>query len=204
MSQCLYVKSNGQRCGRRADGQSPYCWQHGGDDFSPLATPTDIPAQSVKKIVPVINRLIADALSLYIKSKNYHWHLYGNDFRDYHLLFDEQANEILSSVDILAERVRKLGGVTIKSINHINLLKTIKDDDDEGISLHQMIARLLFDNRQMARNQRSAITICENAGDSPTANILQEILDGTERRIWFLFNSVPRDCFQRDQLMEGH
>jgi len=193
MSQCTHLKTDGSRCTRKIDRQSKKCWQHqfkqsGGESGPyPLQTVTDLSGDSVKKITQTLNPLIADAFALYVKSKNYHWHLYGKHFRDYHLLFDEQADEIFSSIDTLAERVRKLGGLTLKSIGHIGRLQTIQDDDDEVVSSDQMIHRLLNDNRQLAKNQRAAIDICDHEGDTPTGNILQDILDKTERRIWFLF-----------------
>ena len=137
--------------------------------------------------------MIADALALYVKTKNFHWHLAGPRFRDYHLLFDEQAAAILDSIDILAERVRKLGGLTIRSIGHIARLQTVQDDNDEFVPTSEMINRLLADNRKMAEAQREAIEVCDDHDDTPTGNILQEILDQTERRIWFLFELSQSD-----------
>lgn len=152
-----------------------------------LATSTDLKPEDVRAVAEAVNPLIADAFALYVKTKNFHWHLAGPRFRDYHLLFDEQAAAILESIDVLAERVRKLGGETIRSIGHIGRLQTIKDDDDEFVPTSEMIRRLLADNRQMAEAQRAAIEVCDEHDDTPTGNILQEILDQTERRIWFLF-----------------
>lgn len=152
-----------------------------------LATVTDIEASNVSVIAEAVNPLIADALALYVKTKNFHWHLAGPRFRDYHLLFDEQAASILESVDVLAERVRKIGGTTLRSIGHIGRLQRIPDDNDDYVPASEMIRRLLNDNRQIAERQRAAIDLCDSRGDSPTGNILQEILDQTERRIWFLF-----------------
>jgi starvation-inducible DNA-binding protein len=152
-----------------------------------LATVTDLDASNVSVIAEAVNPLIADALALYVKTKNFHWHLSGPRFRDYHLLFDEQAASILESVDALAERVRKIGGTTLRSIGHIGRLQRIPDDDDDYVSPAEMIRRLLNDNRQIAERQRAAIELCDSRGDSPTGNILQEVLDQTERRIWFLF-----------------
>jgi starvation-inducible DNA-binding protein len=152
-----------------------------------LATVTDLDASNVLVIADAVNPLIADALALYVKTKNFHWHLSGHRFRDYHLLFDEQAASILESVDVLAERVRKIGGTTLRSIGHIGRLQRIPDDDDDYVPASEMIRRLLDDNRQIAERQRAAIDLCDSRGDSPTGNILQDILDQTERRIWFLF-----------------
>lgn len=152
-----------------------------------LATATDIEASNVSVIAEAVNPLIADALALYVKTKNFHWHLSGPRFRDYHLLFDEHAASILESVDVLAERVRKIGGTTLRSIGHIGRLQRIPDDDDDYVPPAEMTRRLLNDNRQIAERQRAAIDLCDSRGDSPTGNILQDILDQTERRIWFLF-----------------
>lgn len=153
----------------------------------PLATPTDLESNEVRAVVEAVNPLIADSLALYVKSKNFHWHVSGPHFRDYHLLFDEQAESLLESVDILAERLRKIGGSTIRSIGHIGSLQTIGDDDEELVPPLEMVRRLLEDNRAMAEHQRAAIEVCDQSRDTPTGNILQEILDQTERRVWFLF-----------------
>ena len=154
---------------------------------SALATPTDLKKEEVKKIVEAVNPLIADAFALYTKTKNFHWHLSGSHFRDYHLLFDEQADAIFETIDILAERMRRVGGTTIRSITHISSLQTITDNNDDFVSPSQMIAELLGDNQHIAKNIRAAIKTTEDNNDTPTSNLLQEILDGTERRIWFLF-----------------
>lgn len=158
-----------------------------------LATSTDLKPDDVRTIAQTVNPLIADAIALYVKTKNFHWHLTGPHFRDYHLLFDEQAAVILDSVDVLAERVRKIGGTTIHSIGEIGRLQTIPDDDEEIVPSSEMIRRLLADNRHMAEQQRKAIEVCDSRGDTPTGNILQEVLDGTERRIWFLFELSQSD-----------
>jgi starvation-inducible DNA-binding protein len=153
---------------------------------APLATPTDLKPEEVHAVVEAVNPLIADSLALFVKVKNFHWHLSGPHFRDYHLLFDEQAEAIMGSLDELAERVRRIGGTTIRSISHISELQTIHDDNDEFVPWDRMIHRLLDDNRQMAEAQRAAIEVCEENRDTPTGNLLQEILNETEKRIWFL------------------
>jgi starvation-inducible DNA-binding protein len=152
-----------------------------------LATSTDLKPDDVAAIAEAVNPLIADAFALYVKTKNFHWHLAGPRFRDYHLMFDEHAASILESIDVLAERLRKIGAVTIRSIGHIGQLQTIPDDNDEYVPTSEMIVRLLADNRRMAEHQRAAIELCDGRGDTPTGNVLQEILDQTERRAWFLF-----------------
>jgi starvation-inducible DNA-binding protein len=151
-----------------------------------LATPTDLRGEEVDAICDAVNPLIADSLALFVKTKNFHWHVSGSHFRDYHLLFDEQSESILESVDILAERVRRIGGTTIRSIGQIGQLQTIGDDNDEFVPPEQMIQRLLADNRHMAEMQRAAIAVCEKNRDTATGNRLQELLDQTEKRVWFL------------------
>ena len=156
----------------------------------PLATPTDLRPADVQAVAEVINPLIADAFALYVKTKNFHWHLAGPHFRDYHRMFDEQAEEVLGSIDELAERVRRLGGTTIRSIAHISQAQTIDDDDDEFVPAHEMVRRLLEDNQLIAKAQRHAIEVCEEHHDSVTGNVLQELLDHTEKRTWFLFETL--------------
>jgi len=151
-----------------------------------LATPTDLSASEVRSVCEAVNPLIADAFALYVKTKNFHWHVSGPHFRDYHLLFDEQAEALLESIDSLAERLRKIGGSTIRSIRHIGRLQTVGDDEDELVPPLEMIRRLLGDNRRMAERQRAAIEVCDKNRDTPTGNLLQEVLDHTERRVWFL------------------
>ena len=153
----------------------------------PLATPTDLEQEEVRAVVEAINPLVADAFALYTKTKNFHWHVAGSHYRDYHLLLDEQATSIFEAIDPLAERVRRIGGTTIRSITHISQLQTIKDDDRNFVPPDEMIEELLNDNCQLAARQREAIEVCEVNRDMPTSNLLQEILDQTERRIWFLY-----------------
>jgi starvation-inducible DNA-binding protein len=152
-----------------------------------LATPTDLKPEEVRSIVEAVNPIIADAFALFTKTKNYHWHIASSHFRDYHLLLDEQADSIMDSVDPLAERVRRIGGTTIRSIAHISQLQSIADDNHDFVPPDKMIQELIKDNRQMAERQRAAIDICEDNRDTATSNTLQEILNETERRIWFLY-----------------
>jgi len=152
-----------------------------------LATPTDLKPNEVQRIVEAVNPLIADAFALYTKTKNFHWHLAGSHFRDYHLLLDEQAGAVFESIDPLAERVRRIGGTTIRSISHIGQLQNIKDDNNDFVPVERMIQELITDNQHIASRQRAAIEVCEQNRDTPTANLLQDFLDQTERRIWFLY-----------------
>ena len=153
----------------------------------PLATPTDLQPDEVRLVVEMLNPLIADAFALYTKTKSFHWHIASSHYRDFHLLLDEQATAILESIDPLAERVRRIGGLTIRSIAHIAQLQTITDENRAYIPADQMIQELIKDNRHVAEHQRAAIAVCDQNRDTPTGNLLQEILDGTEKRIWFLY-----------------
>jgi starvation-inducible DNA-binding protein len=172
------------------------------DAASPLATPTDLKFEEVESIRKAINPLIADAFALYIKTKNFHWHVAGSHFRDYHLLLDEQAESILGSIDPLAERLRQIGATTLRSISQISREQRITDDESEFVPPEQMISRLLADNRLMAEAQRAAIEVCDQNRDSPTSNLLQEILDQTEKRIWFLFE-VTQGAHESQQAGEA-
>jgi len=152
-----------------------------------LATVTDLMPQEVQAITEVVNPLIADAFALYTKTKNYHWHLAGSHFSGYHKLFDEQAEQILASIDPMAERLRKIGGTTIRSIRHISQLQTIQDDNDDFVSAGEMVRHLMDDNNRTAQMLRAAIQVCDQNRDSATSNLLQDLLDKAERRKWFLF-----------------
>ena len=152
-----------------------------------LATPTDLKPDEARSVVEALNPLIADAFALFTKTKNYHWHIASSHFRDYHLLLDKQADSILDSIDPLAERVRRIGGTTIRSISHIHQLQSIPDDNLDYVPPDKMIQELIKDNRHIAERQRAAIEICDKNRDFATSNALQEILNETEKRIWFLY-----------------
>ncbi len=154
-----------------------------------LATPTDLKPDEVQKVVLAVNPLIADAFALYVKTKNFHWHLASSHFREYHKMFDQQAKDIFESIDPMAERLRKIGGTTIRSISHVTALQTISDENRDFVTADDMVIELLNDNRHIAEAIRNAIEACEDNRDSVTANLLQEILDLTERRVWFLFET---------------
>lgn len=159
---------------------------------SHLATPTDLTPHEARAVTEAVNPLIADAFALYVKTKNYHWHLYGPHFNDYHRLFDEQAEDILGSIDEMAERIRKIGGTTIRSIAHICQLQTLEDDDEALVSPEMMVKRLAEDNSKMAIAIHEAITLCDRNRDAATSNLLQEVLDKTDRRKWFLFETMQQ------------
>jgi starvation-inducible DNA-binding protein len=134
-----------------------------------------------------LNPLIADAFVLYVKTKNYHWHVAGPHFRDYHLLFDEQADQLLTTIDLLAERVRRIGGTTIRSISHIGRLQSLQDDNEAYVPPAKMVRRLLEDHAYYVQLLRAAHGMCEQHQDVATASVLETLLDEAERRMWFLF-----------------
>jgi starvation-inducible DNA-binding protein len=155
-----------------------------------LATPNDLSTSAKQTISKVINPLIADIFALYIKTKNYHWHMSGPHYRDYHLLLDEQAAQLFAMIDVLAERVRKLGGLTIRSINHIKSLQRIQDDNDSFVKPKDMLKNLLDDNKELTSYMREAHEVCADNNDVATASILEIYLDEGERRTWFLFETL--------------
>ena len=154
-----------------------------------LAVPNDLDEKGRQKIAASLNPLVADAFALYIKAKNFHWHVSGSHFRDYHLLFDEQADQIFAMIDPLAERVRKLGGTTIRSTGEVARLQRVKDDHGDFPGSQEMLQHLLHDNKSYARHLREAHKVCEEYNDVATCSILEIFLDETERRIWFLFET---------------
>jgi starvation-inducible DNA-binding protein len=157
---------------------------------SPLATLTDLKSEEVQAITEAINPLIADSFALYTKTKNYHWHVAGSHFRDYHKLFDEQAEALLKSTDTLAERVRCIGGTTIRSISHINQLQTIQDDNRNYVPVGEMVRQLMEDNKRLVQMQRAAHEVCVRNHDVATASVIESLIDKAERRTWYLFEIV--------------
>ncbi len=158
-----------------------------------LDTPTDLPQDAVEKISKAVNVLLADAFALYLKTKNFHWHVSGRHFRDYHLMLDEQSEAIFATTDQLAERVRKLGGTTLRSIRQICRLQTIKDHDEEYVPPRQMLRELMEDNKHIAAAMRKAHELCDEHEDSGTAGLLETFIDETERRTWFLFEASRQE-----------
>ncbi len=154
-----------------------------------MATPSDLAKPAVDKIVKALNGLVADAFALYVKTKNFHWHLTEPHFRDYHVMLDEQADQIFATIDPLAERVRKIGGTTIRSISHISELQNVKDSNVERVPPLDMIRVLLADNKAVAKAMRETHAICDKNNDVATASLLEIYIDETERRTWFLFES---------------
>ncbi|MDX7951079.1 DNA starvation/stationary phase protection protein [Lichenihabitans sp. Uapishka_5] len=155
-----------------------------------LLTPSDLGDNATKAISVEINKLVADAFALYLKTKNFHWHMSGPHFRDYHLLLDEHADQIFATTDPLAERVRKIGGKTVRSLGNINALTRVQNNDAEFVSPLDMLRELCADNKTMARNMRKAHEVCDEHDDVATASLLENYIDETERRTWFLFEAV--------------
>jgi starvation-inducible DNA-binding protein len=158
----------------------------------PLITPTDLKAGATKDIAGAMNGILADVFALYIKTKNFHWHLSGPHFRDYHLLLDEQADQIFAMTDAIAERVRKVGGSTIKSIGHIARLQRVSDNDADYVEPEDMLAELREDSKTLAARLREAHGVCEEHEDIATASLIEVWIDETERRTWFLFEASRR------------
>jgi starvation-inducible DNA-binding protein len=164
------------------------------DKVSPeLDTPTDLPQAAVNKISTSLNTLVADAFALYLKTKNFHWHVSGRHFRDYHLMLDEQSDAIFATTDALAERVRKLGGTTVRSIGQIAKLQTIKDNDEDYVPPREMLRELMEDNKHMAAALRKAHKVADEHEDSGTAGLIETFIDETERRTWFLFEASRQE-----------
>ncbi len=154
-----------------------------------LATPTELGSEAVKNIPGALNALLADVFALYVKTKNFHWHVSGPHFRDYHLLLDEQAGQIFAMTDDIAERVRKIGGTTIRSIGHIARLQRLSDNDADYVDPPDMLAGLREDNRALLASMREVHGLCAEENDVATTSLLETWIDETERRIWFLFET---------------
>jgi len=156
---------------------------------APLQTPTDLSEDAVGAISAELNGLLADTFALYLKTKNFHWHVSGPHFRSYHLLLDDQAETIEASIDVLAERVRKIGGTTIRSIGHIAKLQRIHDNDDDFVMPTDMLCELMADNKAMIESMRKAHKVAEKHEDVATASLLENFIDEAEKRCWFLFET---------------
>ena len=159
---------------------------------APLITPTDLRAEASRDIAGAMNAILADVFALYLKTKNFHWHMSGPHFRDYHLLLDEQGDEIFAMTDPIAERVRKLGGTTVRSIGHIARLQRVADNDASYVEPEDMLAELREDSKALAARLREAHGVCEEYEDIATASLIEVWIDETERRTWFLFEAGRR------------
>jgi len=163
-----------------------------GKDRGAFELTTDLSREAVVEITSELHHLLADVFALYVKTKNFHWHMSGRHFRDYHLLLDEQAAQIFAMTDEIAERARKIGGGTIRSIGEITRHQRLKDNDEESVSPEHMLAELLTDNQQLTRFLRATHGICDRYNDVATASLIENWIDQAERRTWFL-SEIVRD-----------
>lgn len=157
-----------------------------------LNTPTDLGSEATRDISGALNLILADVFSLYMKTKNFHWHVSGAHFRDFHLLLDEQAEQLFGMTDVIAERVRKVGGRTLHSIGHISRTQRIKDNDADFVTPMDMLAELCSDSQQLSQALRSAHNVCEKYRDIASTSLIEQWIDETEKRTWFLFESTRR------------
>jgi starvation-inducible DNA-binding protein len=155
-----------------------------------LQTPTDLSHEGVEEISSALRQLLADVFALYVKTKNFHWHMSGPHFRDYHLLLDEHGEQIFAMTDDVAERARKIGGTTLHSVSDISRHQRLKDNNAEFVSPKEMLGELCADNEQLTRFLRSTHEICDRHNDVATASLIENWIDETERRTWFLFETL--------------
>jgi starvation-inducible DNA-binding protein len=163
-----------------------------------LLTPTDLTPNATKDISAALTTLLADMFALYLKTKNFHWHMSGRHFRDYHLLLDEQAEQIFAATDAIAERVRKIGGTTLRSIGQISRLQRLLDNEAEYVTPHDMLGELREDNKQLTALMRETHTLCDEHEDVASASLLENWIDEAERRTWFLFEATRQPPFGSD------
>jgi starvation-inducible DNA-binding protein len=154
--------------------------------------PTDLGANATRDIAAALTTLLADVFALYVKTKNFHWHISGPHFRDYHLMLDEQGDQLFAITDDIAERVRKIGGTTLHSIGQISRLQRILDNEADYVAPDDMLAELRDDNKQLAASMRETHGLCDEHGDVATASLLENWIDQAERRVWFLFEATRR------------
>jgi starvation-inducible DNA-binding protein len=159
---------------------------------APLATRTDLTPSATKDIAGAMNAILADVFALYLKTKNFHWHMSGPHFRDYHLLLDEHSDQLFAMTDPIAERIRKVGGPTLKSIRHISRTQRVADNDADYVEPLDMLAELAEDNKTLAARLREAHNVCDEHRDIATASLIEVWIDETERRTWFLFEATRR------------
>ena len=160
--------------------------------IAPLATPSDLTTNAVRDISAALTTLLADMFALYVKTKNFHWHISGPHFRDYHLLLDEQGEQIFATTDDIAERVRKIGGTTLRSVGQIGRLQRVRDNDADFVTPLDMLAELREDNKQLAASLRETHGLCDEQGDVASASLIENWIDEAERRAWFLYEASRR------------
>ena len=163
-----------------------------------LDTPADLATNAARSVADALNAILADSFALYLKTKNFHWHVSGPHFRDYHLMLDEHAEAIFATTDELAERIRKIGGTTLRSIGQISKLQSIADNDEDFVDPADMLRELMADNKAVAAAMRKAHKVCDEHEDVASASLLENFIDATERRTWFLFEAA------RDADSSGH
>lgn len=161
--------------------------------MAPLATPTNLASNAVQDLSGALTILLADMFALYVKTKNFHWHISGPHFRDYHLLLDEQGDQIFATTDAIAERVRKIGGTTLRSVGQIARLQRIADNEADYVTASDMLAELREDNIELTARMRETHSLCDEHGDVATASLLEVWIDEAEKRTWFLFEAGRRD-----------
>lgn len=159
---------------------------------APLVTPTDLVADATRDVAAAMNLILADVYALYLKTKNFHWHMSGPHFRDYHLLLDDQSDQLFAMTDPIAERIRKLGGTTLRSIGHIGRLQRILDNNADYVEPLGMLAELCEDNKSLTARLREAHEVCEKYRDRGTGSLVEQWIDETEERVWFLFEASRR------------
>jgi starvation-inducible DNA-binding protein len=159
---------------------------------APLITPSDLGSNAIRDVTGALNALLADVFVLYLKTKNFHWHVSGPHFRDYHLMLDEHGDQIFAMTDPIAERVRKIGGTTLRSIGHIGRLQRISDNDADFVTPEDMLAELRDNNQTLLGSLRSTHELASESNDSATTSLIEVWIDETERRIWFLFETTRR------------
>lgn len=159
---------------------------------APLATPTDLKSAATKDVAGALNGILADVFAMYLKTKNFHWHMSGPHFRDYHLLLDEQADQLFAMTDPIAERIRKVGGQTLRSIGHIARTQRVLDNDADYVEPSDMLAELRDDSKALAASLREVHDLCNDHRDIASASLIEVWIDETERRTWFLFESTRR------------
>jgi starvation-inducible DNA-binding protein len=155
-----------------------------------LASPTNLGRDATKDVSAALNLLLADVFALYVKTKNFHWHVSGPHFRDYHLMLDEQGGQIFATTDAIAERARKIGGTTLRSVGHVGRLQRILDNDANYVSPEDMLAELAGDNKQLVGYLRATHAACDEYNDVATASLIENWIDEAERRVWFLYEST--------------
>jgi starvation-inducible DNA-binding protein len=161
--------------------------------MAPLDTPSNLTSNAKQEVSAALTTLLADMFALYVKTKNFHWHVSGPHFRDYHLMLDEQGTQIFATTDDIAERVRKLGGTTIRSIGHIARLQRVSDNDADYVTASDMLSELCDDNIQLAARLRETHSLCDEHGDVATASLIEIWIDEAEKRTWFLFEATRHD-----------